>query len=371
MDVQKAVIIKEGKTEVFVFKKKVTQKGPGCKTNFPFYNPSMELNRDLSILMAQWLVNHSSKPVHMVDGLGASGIRGVRLANEVKGAFDVIINDWDEDAYHLIKKNIAHHKLENAVASNKNLNVLLSENKFHYIDIDPFGSPAYFLDSAMRSIFPNGMVACTATDTAALCGVYPQVCLRRYGSHPFHSHIMQEIGIRILLYVLCREAAKYNKGVEPLVSYFNDHYFRVYVRIRRGVNFADDALKNLSFLDTRHVEVVSLDQDREIGPLWMGRLENQQLIKELRTILFEKKVPTKNKLWKLLDLLEEETDAPAFYYTTDQLASILKQHPPKMKYIFEKLRNKGYNVYRTHFETTGFKTNAPRAEVEAVFTGET
>ena len=73
------------------------------------------------------------------------------------------------------------------VATNKNLNVLLSENRFDYIDIDPFGSPVGFVDSAMRSIKNGGVVACTATDTAALCGVYPRVCQRRYGAIPFHN----------------------------------------------------------------------------------------------------------------------------------------------------------------------------------------
>ena len=99
----------------------------------------------------------------------------------------------------------------------------------------------------------------------------------------------------------------------------------------------------------------------------MGKIQNKQVIKELRTILFKKKFHTKNYLWKLLDYLEEEADAPAFFYTIDSLASSLKQSPPKMVTFFENLRNNGYDVSRTHFCPTGFKTNAPKDDIEKVF----
>ena len=140
----------------------------------------MEQNRDLSVLVNQWLVNKNEKTMHILDGLAASGIRGIRFANELEGDFDVnvTINDWSEDAYALIKKNLERCGLKNVVASNRNLNTLLSEERFHYIDVDPFGSPVYFIDSAIRGIYNNGIIACTATDTATLCGVYPKVCLR-------------------------------------------------------------------------------------------------------------------------------------------------------------------------------------------------
>ncbi len=68
-----------------------------------------------------------------------------------------------------------------------------------------------------------------------------------------------------------------------------------------------------------------------------------------------------------MSLLEEEADAPAFFYTADSLASSLKCSLPKMKIIFEKLQNKGYNVVRTHFSPTGFKTDASVDEIKKVF----
>lgn len=358
--------VNEGTTNVLVFKNKESKKGPGSKDKLPFYNPSMELNRDLSIVVCQWLINSSKSHVNLLDGLAASGIRGVRLAKELDGDFDVTVNDWNPDAYNLIKKNIEKLNLKNVEPTNTNLNILLSGKRFHYIDIDPFGSPVYFIDSAMRSISNYGVIACTTTDTATLCGTYPKVCLRRYGASPSHSTVMKEVGLRILLGFICRTAGVYDKGIKPLISYVTDHYFRVYVQIINGTSVSNESMKDYSVIKSNNL-IGAETTKKDIGPMWMGRLEDEKIIKELRTILFEKQLKTKYEVWKLLDLLEGEADAPLFFYTSDNLASTLKKSPPKTKVIFEMLKNKGFDVFRTHFSQTGFKTNAPKNAIEKVF----
>ncbi len=358
-------IISEGSSKILVYNIKKTDLGPASKENVPFYNPSMELNRDISIIVGQWLVNNNEKNIRLLDGLAASGIRGIRLANELIGSFEVIINDWDENSYDLIKKNIDKIEKRNIRPEKQNLNTLLSQEKFHYIDIDPFGSPAYFIDSAMRSIENNGIIACTATDTATLCGVYPKVCIRRYGSVPFHSNVMKEIGLRILIGYLCRIAGVYDKGIEPLLCYTSDHYFRIYIRIKKGVSNSNKSIKEMKVIKKGN-RIGYENIIKDIGPLWMGKLGNQRIIRDLIAILFEKKLKTKNQIWKLLDILEEESTAPAFYYTTDDLSSNMKISPPKIKTIFEKLKNKKYDIYRTHFANNGFKTNAPFDEIKKI-----
>ena len=363
---QKTKKITEGETGFFVFKNKDNVKGPGSKNNQPFYNPAMELNRDLSILVCQWLINNNSKRVHILDGLAASGARGVRIKNEVKGDFDLSINDWNEDAYNLIEENIKNCKIKDVSLFDKDLNVLLSEKKFNYIDIDPFGSPVYFIDAAMRSIKNNGVLACTATDTATLCGVYPKVCNRRYNAMPFHSFFMKEIGLRILIGYICREAAKYEKGIKPLICHSDDHYFRVYIMVKNGVNFANQSLSNFAFMKSDSF-VFMKKPVVNIGPLWTGKIQDKKMVREIRNILFEKKLNNKNNLWKLLDLLEGEADSPCFYYTTDDVASLLKKSPPRIDGVIENLKKDNYIVTRTHFSPTGFKTNAPWGKIEKVF----
>ena len=52
-------------------------KGPG-KIKGVFYNPAMKLSRDLHVAFAQQFDFHGV----MLDGLAASGVRGIRLALE-------------------------------------------------------------------------------------------------------------------------------------------------------------------------------------------------------------------------------------------------------------------------------------------------
>lgn len=44
------------------------------------------------------------------------------------------------------------------------------------VDLDPYGSPSIFLDSAIQAVADGGMLMCTATDMAVLCGGNGEVC---------------------------------------------------------------------------------------------------------------------------------------------------------------------------------------------------
>jgi tRNA (guanine26-N2/guanine27-N2)-dimethyltransferase len=361
-----ADIVKEGTTELFVYKKKTSVKGPSIKDQTPFYNPAMELNRDVSVLVNQWFLNQSLKHVHILDGLAASGIRGIRLANELEGDFEVSINDWSDHSFALIQQNREKNTLRNVSMYQRDLVSLLSERRFNSIDIDPFGSPVYFFDAAMRSVYNKGIIACTATDTAALCGVFPKVCLRRYGSLPLHGPSMHEIGLRILLGCLCREAAKYDRGIEPLLCYTTDHYIRLYIQVNNGKNAADTSMAQYASIPAKNIPL-SKETTTIVGPLWLGKLQKKTVIQEIRSLASKKQLNTKNMIWKLLFLLEDEADSPAFFYTTNDLSSLLKLSPPSMDHIFSRLQSKGFIVTRTHCTPTGFKTNAPLDIITEVF----
>ena len=358
--------ITEGATPVYVFKHKKTVKGPGKKHNLPFYNPTMALNRDFSILVAQWLLDSCPGPLHFLDGLAASGIRGLRFCHELEGDYDVVINDWSTDAFHLIEKNLGVSGYLHGIASQSNLPVLLSSKRFHYIDVDPFGCPVYFLNAAMRSILDKGVVACTATDTAALSGVYPKVCRRRYAATPFHGACMHEIGLRILLGVICREAAQYEKGITPLACYCKDHYYRIYVQVHQGTSFANESIKQLQMVQGEQVSLK--EQGRTmIGPLWLGRIQDVPMIQRCLTLFYGKQLETSRELLWLLEHLTEEADGAPFFYTNDEMASAFMIPPPKMTDIFHILHEKGYKVHGTHCTPNGFKTTASRQVLHELF----
>jgi tRNA (guanine26-N2/guanine27-N2)-dimethyltransferase len=109
------------------------------------------------------------------------------------------------------------------------------------------------------------------------------------------------------------------------------------------------------------------NQTTAIGPLWFGNIHVKNVIQELRTILSQKTLNMKSRLWKLLNIFEEEADYPPFFYTMDNLASSLKLSAPKMNTMFEELTRKGYKAVRTQFSSTGFKTDAPQKVVIATF----
>ena len=84
---------------------------------------------------------------------------------------------------------------------------LMTEAPFQWIDLDPFGSPVSFLDSAIQSISRVGVLEVTATDTAALCGSAKTSAARRYGSTGITDAYMHDDATRILLGVIARIAA--------------------------------------------------------------------------------------------------------------------------------------------------------------------
>jgi len=355
-----AHLITEANTSVFVYGSKNQKRGPAIREPLPFYNPSMELNRDTSLLIVQNLLNHFSNHLEMLDGLAASGIRGIRFCNELEGNFSVVINDISPSAFELIKKNIHHSNcLSRAVASNKSIHEILAKKSFQYVDVDPFGSPIGFLDSAIRAVKHKGVLALTATDTACLCGVFPKVCLRRYAARTQRSPMMHESGLRILLGAVARIAASQDKGIVPLLSYYSDHYFRIYVQLLCGKKYANDAMQSFRSVDFDWFSFKPSGDIQLMGPLWTGALHNKQWLIEMKKLNAKMSLGCHSQLEKLLDLWLQESSAPLFHYQTDILAKNNGFMPPKLDGLLDVFEKAGFFFCRTHFDGTSFKTDAP------------
>jgi tRNA (guanine26-N2/guanine27-N2)-dimethyltransferase len=352
--------IHEGKASIIVPK---TQrgKGPGKKEAFPFYNPVMEVNRDVSVLVVQKLVEKGASRI--IDGLSGTGIRGIRIALEVEGEISVILNDWSESSFELMLENIKRNGGDNAKARQEDLNRLLSRHTFDYVDVDPFGTPVLFLDMALKSVDEGGCLAVTATDTAALAGSYPGACMRKYCAEPMRTRTMHEMGVRILIGHIARRAEDHGKGIHPLVSHSSDHYYRTYMRVTRSSSSHEMGylLKDPDTLETRfdaskHSDILSA------GPLWTGRIWDPDFLLELRPRSY-----MSSKTSKLLDMIKTETAIDEPYYSSDEIASRLKVHTPSLTNIMESLKKEGFSASLTHFDPKGFRTNAPLESVLSVF----
>jgi tRNA (guanine26-N2/guanine27-N2)-dimethyltransferase len=332
----------------------------------------MEFSRDVSVLV---LMNYvTGRKLKVLDGLAATGARGVRIANEVDGNFQVILNDHNPKAVEVIEKNIAQNTLEDYRVKNMKMNTLTSEEDFDYIDIDPFGSPVQFLDSSLQALRKNGMLAVTATDTAPLCGSSPSACRRRYDARSIKTSYSKETGARILAGYCVRLAAKYEIALTPIISFFADHYIRIHFTLDKGARKTDNMLRDIGYLTydpkTKIRRKVigfprQLGKAQIAGPLWIGPLHDRSFVESMK---LHKSLGTLNRLSKYRELWIEEANMPPFFYDQNEVASLTKTQPFPLTDILQRLEEQGFLACRTHFSPTGFKTNADISEISDLVT---
>lgn len=365
--------IKEGATDLFVPIQSLSHtKGPGTSKTSVFFNPVMEFSRDVSVLVLREFVR--KKKLKLLDGLAATGARGMRIANEVDGNFQVVLNDHNPKAVEVIEKNIAFNKLENCHVENRKMNTLTSLEDFNYIDIDPFGSPVQFIDSSLQALRKNGMLAVTATDTAPLCGSSPKACLRRYDARSIKTSYCKETGARILAGYCVRLAAKYEIALTPLLSFFTNHYMRIHFTLDKGARRTDNILRDIGYLtyDPKtgdRGKVIGFPRElgkaRSAGPLWIGDLHDRTFVESMK---LDGSLGTLNRLAKYRELWIEEANMPPFFYDQNEVASLTKTQPYPLTNIIQRLEDQGFLASKTHFSPTGFKTDAHMKEISDLVT---
>ncbi len=342
-----------------------------------FYNPRMEFNRDNSILALQSFQKLLDKDIDICDLFGGSGIRGVRYKKEIDGVGDVTINDISSLANEYSEFNADSNGVEVNI-SQCEASLLLRRNrgKFDVIDIDPFGTPSYFVDSAAYSIKKNGLLCLTATDTSALCGTYKAPCIRKYNAKPYKSEYCHENGVRILIGFAALTLAKYKKYVNVLMSHSSEHYMRTYLQVKKGSKATDDSLEaNIGHIlhckNCLHHSVVSgltsslpdvcphCNSKYVIcGPLWIGPIQDKDFISDMISISDKKELNSKDDILKLLESCYNEANTPVGFYDIHVICRNLKVSAPKLDKILESLKEKGYIAVRTHFKPLGVKTDA-------------
>lgn len=380
-----AEIVKEGKVKVLVPELKAygVQPSDYAPSKAPvFYNPVMEFNRDLTVLAFQTYQRMINREISICEPLTSQGIRGVRFAAEIHGVKKVLTNDINERAVKIAKHNVQLNNLEKRVTvKHKDANCLLSchaspKKRFDIVDIDPFGTPAPFLGSAIRAIRNNGLLASTATDLAPLCGVHVKACVRKYGGRPLRTEYCHELAVRLLAGCTATLAAKHDIGIHILFSHSSDHYIRVYAQIAYGAKKADESIKNLGYIlhcfNCFHRETTHNPFEKSIekcpecgskmdyaGPLWLGNLFDQHfcesMIQENKTVAFRSSA----KIAKLLSLIKDEASAPITYYVLDKVSGKLNLPAPSVQTFLKALRTNGFQAAPTHFNTRGIRTDAP------------
>ncbi|AIJ06124.1 N2,N2-dimethylguanosine tRNA methyltransferase [Methanocaldococcus bathoardescens] len=368
------MILKEGDV-VFEVPDKLTV----TKKDEVFYNPRMKTGRDISVVIVQAFLNlyHKKDKFYVCDALAGSGIRGLRYAKELKfdGELKVFLNDINPKAYEKIINNAKLNEIENIEVFNEDANTFLSRHFrfFNVVDLDPFGSPAPYIDQAIRALVTrNGLLCLTATDTAALCGRAKKSCLRKYLAYPLFGRDCHEFALRVLVGYAMRMATKYELALKPVFCHATDHYVRVYLVTDRGAKRADKVFEMLGYVkDVNGVKIIrKFEEGYEkgfSGPLYIGNLYDKALVEEALRIAEERKCS--ERVLKILNAIKGESAINQVgCYDTHQIGKMLKISVPPMQDIINKLKEMGFEATVTHYNPKGIKTNTTLKNViEAMY----
>lgn len=339
-----------------------------------------------------------AKPLRILEALAASGLRALRYAREVDGVGSVIALDNDEVAVESCKRNI---KLNGSIAATKvhpvhadaRVYMLTHEKQFDAVDVDPYGSPSVFLDSAVQTVADGGLLMCTATDMAVLCGNNGEVCHSKYGSYPVRGKYCHEMALRILLASIESHANRYKRYIVPVLSVSIDFYIRVFVRIYTSAKAVKASASKLSYLyqcvgcDAFHLQPVGRityknDNARYLpgsgpsilpecnhcgkrfnmgGPIWSEPIHDAEWIDLILRSLKEsnKRYPAFDKVHGVVTAISEELLEVPLYLSLHSLCSTLKCTSPSASLFRYAIANAGYNISSSHALPLGLKTNAP------------
>ena len=153
----------------------------------------------------------------------------------------------------------------------------------------------------------------------------------------------KEVGVRILLGRIQTLARKYNRSIEPLLSYSEGHHLRVFLKI---TNKKDIQLRWLNY----DMDILDAEASDSAGPIWMEKIINSALVPE----------NCEGQLGKFFEILKKEATGPPGLFDINDIAREAKigQTPKKIK-IVECLEKEGFFASSSVFSPLGIKTNAP------------
>lgn len=383
-----------------------------------FYNPIQQFNRDLSIMAIKAYdeIRHekmqaikkkkkSNKKTKLnglkiLESLAASGLRSCRYGLEIPEAGKIVANDMLAEAVKSINKNIEYNKLTEKVVANQGDAIKFmgsTDEKFHIVDLDPYGTAAPFIDSAIQCLEDDGMLLVTCTDAGVLAGSgYPEKCFALYGGNNFGNAYVNgesnhEVGIRLILNLIASTAAKYKKTIEPMLSLSIDYYFRIFVKVKTSPinvkNHASETMLTYGCNGCGHkiVQPLGIRNNTKFqypklqgpisancqycgtsynvaGPMYAGSLHNREFIdKVLKINESSDKViyATHERIKGMLTLASNELDDAPFFFNLNQLCSIFKSPPISIEQYTKAVGNLGYKVSLTHAKKNCVKTNLP------------
>ena len=374
-------VIVEGKARVVVPKmeKFVRQDGLVEPSWAPvFYNPYMKDNRTLTCLLIETFSDLRHRVRTFVEPLAGACVRTVRVLLETGTDYGYAC-DINPLAIYLCRKNLCINGLQNrmTVEVNDANRMLIQLDRegiiIDAIDIDPFGSPVYYVLSAARALGKGGLLIMTATDLGALEGKYPEVARRRYGVYTRRTDYSKELAARVLAGTVARMLAIVDRGVRPIFTIYDRHYIKLAVYVEHNKKKALESLNKVGYFcvgehgyPERHSRLpVGCSEMGIIGPIWLDSLWDDRVVQAIHAKLESLEVSgervtpvTRSTLRKVDRILSELRVNAPFYYRLNKICSKLKRDVPSLERLIERLREMGFAASRTHFDPVGIRTTA-------------
>ncbi|KAL4368089.1 hypothetical protein GQ457_05G005300 [Hibiscus cannabinus] len=338
------------------------------------------------------------KPARVLEALSASGLRALRYAREVEGIGQVVALDNDKEAVEACQRNIkfngsvACSKVESHLADAR-VYMLTNPKEFDVVDLDPYGSPSVFLDSAVQSVVDGGMLMCTATDMAVLCGANGEVCYSKYGSYPLRGKYCHEMALRILLACIESHANRYKRYIVPVLSVQMDFYVRVFVRIYTSASAMKNTPLKLSYVyqcigcDSFHLQPIGRTVSKNTsvrylpgfapvvprecshcekkfnmgGPIWSAPIHDQEWVANILADVnsMKDRYPAYDRISAVLTTISEELPDVPLFLSLHNLCATLKCTSPSAVIFRSAVINAGYRISGTHVNPLGLKSDAP------------
>ena len=385
-------IVSENITSFLVPSNAIKEREP---SKFPvFFNPAAKFNRDISIQIYKNFINDKKeKDISFVDAMTGSGARGLRVANEIPKINRIIFNDTNSFSIYVSKINAILNNVYNKCDFyNKEICNFLStqfnfEKRATIVDIDPFGTPAPYMDCVLRSVENGGLISVTATDTAVLCGVYPKVCYRKYYGNPLRTRYSGEIGIRLLISSIALIASRLDLSIHPIFSHGYRNYMRVYCKVVKSNYSANKIQEKLGYVvhcfncGNRYLikklygmmDCSNCHNKVTIGgPMWISNIFNKELITQIIGSIDVESASNIRESIKLhshvlkdfFTIALNELDDYPYHYINDEIGKVLKKNVLSIVNIIGLLNENGYLSSKTIFAPNGFKTNASIMDIK-------
>ena len=348
-----------------------------------FYRTTSRLGRDLAILAAA-VDQRTRGTLRVLDAMSGCGVRSLRYGLEAAADF-VWANEGNPELGSLVHHNLAQSlpgdrfQVTHRDANEVFFDCYQRRDFYDLVDIDSFGGGAPYLSTGLWATKLGGLLYVTNTDTRTTGGHNPEHSVQLYGAYARPHPASHEQGARLLIGSAMQQAAARGLAVRPIFAHFNGQVHRVMLRLTTAKPWPAQQYGFLGYChQCGHYQTLTWRQlgqaicdHRAIapdlsprpltisGPMWLGNLHDETYLTQMLDL-------AQQWHWQsvvdLLALMLEESALPPYYFTLPEIGRRGRMDIPKRDQLMAALRDRGFQVSRTHFEAQAIKTDAAIAD---------